>query len=521
MPFFRKDGSQFWSDLSVAPVRDATDRITHYVAVIEDITERKRYEQELEYQATHDALTGLANRNMLFDRLGQSLIFARRSQRIVAILLLDLDRFKGINDSLGHSRGDELLHLIAERLNNCVRPGDTVSRLGGDEFVITLAEVAELDDVGLTAQRIRNRLAEPFRVAGHELRVSASIGISLYPKDGDTVESLIRHADLAMYRAKEQGGDTFRFFAPEMNQRAQGTLKLEADLRLALQRGEFFLHYQPRIDIASDRIIGCEALVRWQHPQRGMVPPGVFIPLAEETGLIEPLSDWVLRAACTQARAWRDEGLPSLPVAVNLSNRQFRHVGLIDQVQTILAESDLAPATLDLELTESMIMHDPARAADTMRCLKQIGVGLCLDDFGTGYSSLNYLRRFPVDYLKIDRSFINDVASDPSGAAVTRSIVAIAHSLGIGAVAEGVETWEQYNFLTASRCNALQGFLFSKPLPPANFSRLLRESRALCPPVGPGRGESHLSTLESKGKNPFAWPQDVPQLEAFQTKPQE
>jgi EAL domain-containing protein (putative c-di-GMP-specific phosphodiesterase class I) len=290
---------------------------------------------------------------------------------------------------------------------------------------------------------------------------------------------LVRNADLAMYRAKEKGGDTFCFFAPEMNLRIQGALELEADLRLALELREFLLHFQPVVEIATGRIVGCEALVRWHNPRRGMVAPGDFIPLAEETGLIVPLGAWVLREACSQAKAWQNEGLPPIKVAVNFSARQFRQIDLIDEVQAALAEANLAPGMLELELTESMIMHDPDGAAETMHQLKKLGVGLSLDDFGTGYSSLNYLRRFPVDYLKIDRSFITDVASDPSGAAVATSIVAIAHRLGIGAVAEGVETWGQLDFLANCGCNAFQGFLFSKPLPPKEFACLLYEGRSL------------------------------------------
>jgi diguanylate cyclase (GGDEF)-like protein/PAS domain S-box-containing protein len=468
---------RFWT-INFFPVRIG-EEVIGLGATVLDITDRKEVEQQLEYQANYDALTGLPNRVLMTDRLSQTLIYANRSRRIVAVLLLDLDRFKVINESLGHSEGDELLRMVAERLNGCVRPGDTVSRLGGDEFMLILAEIAEVNDIGLVTKRIRDRMAEPFSLAGHQLRVTASIGISLYPRDGCSVSALVRNADLAMYRAKEKGGDTFCFFAPEMNLRIQGALELEADLRLALELREFLLHFQPVVEIATGRIVGCEALVRWHNPRRGMVAPGDFIPLAEETGLIVPLGAWVLREACSQAKAWQNEGLPPIKVAVNFSARQFRQIDLIDEVQAALAEANLAPGMLELELTESMIMHDPDGAAETMHQLKKLGVGLSLDDFGTGYSSLNYLRRFPVDYLKIDRSFITDVASDPSGAAVATSIVAIAHRLGIGAVAEGVETWGQLDFLANCGCNAFQGFLFSKPLPPKEFACLLYEGRSL------------------------------------------
>ncbi|MEZ4601137.1 MAG: EAL domain-containing protein [Syntrophotaleaceae bacterium] len=472
-------GFSGWCLDTSAPLRNTKGEIIGVISTVQDITERKRYEEELEYQASHDALTDLANRNLLADRLGQSLIFADRSKRIVAVLLLDLDRFKVINDSLGHSQGDDLLRTVAARLNHCVRAGDTVSRFGGDEFVIALAEVAELDDVGLMAKRIRDALAEPVRLEGHELRVTASIGISLYPKDGANVETLLRHADIAMYRAKEEGGDSFRFFAEDMNLRIQGTLELETDLARALQRGEFALHYQPKVEIGSGRIAGCEALVRWRHPQKGLIPPGSFIPLAEETGLIVPLGEWVLREACFQAKAWQEKGLP-IKVAVNLSARQFRQTSLIEQVRTILEETGLSADMLELELTESMIMHDPAGAAETMRHLKKLGIRLALDDFGTGYSSLNYLRRFPVDHLKIDRSFITDATHDASAAAMVAGVVAIARSLGIKAVAEGVETREQLDLLAGCQCDAYQGYLFSKPLPPDEFAPLLFRTADRC-----------------------------------------
>jgi diguanylate cyclase (GGDEF)-like protein/PAS domain S-box-containing protein len=482
-------GFSGWCLDTSAPLRNTKGEIIGVIGTVQDISERKGYEQELEYQASHDPLTGLANRNLLNDRLGQSLIYANRSQRIVATLLLDLDRFKLINDSLGHSHGDELLRMVAFRLNQSVRPGDTVSRLGGDEFVVTLAEVAELDDVGLVAKRIRETLAKPFPLEGHELRVTASIGISLYPQDGDCAEILLRHADIAMYRAKEKGGDTFRFFAADMNLRIQGTLALEADLNLALQRGEFTLRYQPKVDIASGRITGCEALVRWEHPQRGTIPPGDFIPLAEETGLIVPLGAWVLEEACRQNKAWQVEGLPALSVAVNLSARQFRQGDLPEFIQRILEEAELDPRWLELELTESMLIDDPDQAVSLMAELKRIGVHLSLDDFGTGYSSLAYLRRFTIDRLKIDRSFVNGIVTDPDSATIATSIIALAHRLRLKVVAEGVETEEQLGYLRKYGCDEMQGYFFSRPLPADEFSSLLRQGRSLPFAIADAPGE--------------------------------
>jgi len=407
------------------------------------------------------------------------MIFAQRSGRLIAVLLLDLDRFKVINDSLGHRHGDELLRQVSERLGDCVRSGDTVARLGGDEFVITLTEVAESDDIALVTRKIAEVLAKPLLVAERSLQVTASIGISIFPQDSDDGETLIRNADIAMYQAKQAGGGTFRFFAREMNERMQETMEMEADLRRALDRGELELHYQPKVDLVSGAISGCEALLRWNHPQRGMIAPHLFIPLAEETGLIVPIGHWVLRTACLAARSWQDRGLPPLVVAVNLSARQFRQPDLLATVMQTLLETELSPHVLELELTESMIVDNPEAAATTMHKLRVLGVRLALDDFGTGYSSLNYLRRFPVDALKIDQSFIADVATDRGGAAVVNSVIAIAHSLGLEAVAEGVETVEQLYFLRGCHCDTLQGFLFSKPLPAGEFFDLATSGRRL------------------------------------------
>ena len=450
-----------------------------FATVFEDITARKEYESQLEYQATHDGLTGLANRALLIDRIRQSILFAERSHRIVAVLLLDIDRFKIVNDSLGHRRGDELLQQMAQRLSGCIRECDTVARLGGDEFVVVLAEIAEMDDIGLLAKKIMDSLVAPYQLENREVHLTASVGISVFPRDSRDPDTLIRNADNAMYRAKEEDGYIFAFFAPEMNARAHETLELEGDLRRALAKEEFVLHFQPKIDMASGCVAGCEALVRWRHPTRGMLAPDIFIPLAEETGLIVKLDSWVLGEACRRMQEWKTMGLPAVKVAVNMSAKHFGQTDLPEQMGATLARYAIDPGQLELELTESMIMANPARAAETMRRLKEIGFALFLDDFGTGYSSLSYLRRFPVDGLKIDRSFINAVTADESDAAVTSSIVAIAHNLGILVVAEGVETWEQFDFLAACRCEFLQGYLFSKPVSADAFTALLREDRRL------------------------------------------
>lgn len=444
------------------------------IGVSRDVTERRRNEEQLRHLATHDELTGLANRTLLQDRLEQSVHYANRSGRVVAVLLLDLDRFNVINDSLGHDFGDKLLCLLAQRLQQVVREADTVARLGGDEFAVLLAEVADSEDVGMVAAKILEHVAEPLWVDSREVLLTASLGISLYPQDSKDAVTLIRNADLAMYRAKKDGRNSFSFYDPEMNLRVQETLELETDLRQALDREEFLLHYQPKVDLASGAVIGCEALVRWCHPRRGLVPPNDFIPLAEETGLIVPLGAWVLREACRQARRWKEAGLPPVSVAVNLSARQFRQGDLPELVADVLAETGLDAHLLDLELTESMVMDNPVKAGRAMLDLKKLGVSLSLDDFGTGYSSLNYLRRFPVDCLKIDRSFIRDVVDDPSGASVVTSVISIAHNLGMAAVAEGVENEDQLRFLASCGCDTYQGYFFSKPIPAEEFVALLQ-----------------------------------------------
>ena len=473
-----KSGRLFWERALISPLRDDQGRITHYVGVKEDITTQKNYEKELEYQATHDTLTGLANRALLKDRLTQAIHYAQRSQRIVAVALLDLDRFKVINDTLGHASGDDLLCQIADRLKTAVRESDTIARFGGDEFMVLLTEVAVAEDLEQVIEKILQIFTQPYQVDQRQLMLSASLGVSSYPQNGHDPETLIRYADIAMYQSKSSGSE-FSFYTDEIDSFGLETLDLEHDLYGALQRQEFCLHYQPKIDLETGTICGSEALLRWQHPELGMVSPGQFIPLAEEIGLIVPIGAWVIEEACRQSLAWQAAGLPPVQIAVNLSARQFRQGNLAATVNTILSKTGLDPCFLELELTESMIMDDPQGAEQALIELKDLGVSLSLDDFGTGYSSLNYLSRFPVDHLKIDQTFIRDIATSDTRTAVVSSIIDIAHNLQLTAIAEGVETLEQLAFLIANGCDAMQGYLFSKPLPATGFAQLLRQGTCL------------------------------------------
>lgn len=469
----RKDGTIFPVEVSANGYR--FDHQEHHVGFVVDISLRKKYQEQLEHQTNHDLLTGLANRKLLDDRIQQSIFHAQRSNKYVAVFLLDLDRFKIINESLGHSQGDNILIAVAKRLNSCIRRCDTLSRLGGDEFAIVLGNVQHLEDVKTMAQKILGVFDQPYNIGGRELRITTSLGASLWPRDGKTSEDLIRHADAAMYQAKSKGGNGFQLCSTGMDTHARQALELEADLRQALEIGEFTLYYQPKVNALTRQIDSCEALVRWDHPKKGIISPGDFIPLAEETGLIIKLGAWVFQEACRQFKTWESEGIPLVKIGVNLSARQFIQTDFVENIQSILSELDMDPSWIDLELTESMVMQEPEKATRTLLKLKELGFSLSLDDFGTGYSSLNYLRRFPIDHLKIDRSFIIDVASDNTAASVANSVIGIAHNLGMHAVAEGVESCEQYHFLADCECDLIQGFLFSKPLPPDEFSLLLKK----------------------------------------------
>ncbi|MDO8178716.1 MAG: EAL domain-containing protein [Undibacterium sp.] len=477
---YRKDGSQFWNELFISPVKDASGAATtHFVSVINDVSERVNYQKELEYQATHDSLTGLANRNLLNDRITHAIAWAKRQELSVGLMLLDLDHFKLINDGSGHGAGDTVLKEVAHRLSRCVRETDTVARLGGDEFVIILTDLPETDDVDVIAEKVLSTLSRPFEVEGHEMFVTASIGISLYPRDGDNGETLLRYADIAMYRVKEHGRNSVRQFIPEMGVTAISRLNMEGALRRGLERNEFTLHYQPKIDVITNDIIGAEALVRWRHPQIGLIHPIEFIPLAEETGLILPLGEWVLAEACRQQINWQSEGMPPLKIAINMSSRQFRQEDLSERVAAIFAATGAKPSDFILELTESMVMQDVGSTLITLRALKNLGLSISLDDFGTGYSSLSYLRRFPIDELKIDKSFINDIHENPDDAAIASAIIAMTLSLGLRVVAEGVEKKEQVDMLIGMGCTHVQGYYFGRPTDADTFKERFQQQLSL------------------------------------------
>jgi diguanylate cyclase (GGDEF)-like protein len=439
---------------------------------------RRQAEERVHHLAHYDELTGLPNRSMFNQRLSHALIQARRNDKPLAILFIDLDRFKNINDTLGHEAGDLVLKEVAQRLLGCLREGDTVGRLGGDEFVVLIEELPEPMHVAAVAQKILAAVVKPFVVGAQEFNITASIGISTYPDDGEDMQGLLKNADISMYRAKEQGKNNYQFYSALMNIHTVERMALESGLRRALERNEFLLHYQPKVDIGSGRITGMEALLRWQRPGQELIPPAKFIALAEETGLIVPIGEWVLRTACARNQSWQEQGLPPLRMAVNLSARQFAHANLLQDVARVLHDTGLDPAALELEITESMVMHDPERAVTLLTMLKAMGIHLSIDDFGTGYSSLSYLKRFPIDSVKIDRSFIHDVPGDADDAAITRAIIAMAHSLRLKVIAEGVETEEQLSFLREHGCDEMQGYYFSEPLAEDQFLRLLQSSVA-------------------------------------------
>ena len=475
----RPDGTVRWINDRAFPVHDGSGRAYRIAGIAEDVTDRKLAEERLLQLAHYDVLTSLPNRVLFHDRLHQALAQAKRNRWTGGVLVIDVDRFKNVNDTLGHAVGDKLLQQISGRLMGAVRTGDTVGRLGGDEFAIILSNLASAQDANLVAQKIMVGFKEPIELDSAEIYVTASIGITLFPSDSMNPDELIRNADTAMYRAKEVGRNSYQFYTPEMNARALEALSMENSLRRALERNEFILYYQPKASIQNGKIVGVEALLRWQHPERGLVSPGQFMPVLEETGLIVEVGEWVLRAVCAQIRDWERAGIAPPPVAVNLSGRQFNASDLGGAVRAILLESGVAPGLIELEITESSLMINTENAARTLEFLSDLGVGLSIDDFGTGYSSLSYLKRFPLDALKIDRSFVRDITSDSDDAAITRAVISMAHSLGLEVVAEGVETIEQLVLLAGDGCDQIQGYYFSRPLPADECAQWLAEDRRL------------------------------------------
>jgi len=469
---YRRDGEIIWISENARAVRDDADTLMFYEGTVEAITERKLYEAEIRHQATHDALTGLPNRTMLHSHLQRAIQNSRQKGALTAVVFVDLDQFKFINDSLGHQVGDELLKTVAQRLVSCVRETDMVARQGGDEFVLVLQNQPDESNITEVLQRILTAVARPWVVGDREFHITCSIGVSRCPTDGRDVETLLKNADSAMYKAKELGRNNFQYFAGWMDAQVSNRLEMLVSLRRALDREEFRLYYQPKISLASGRIIGAEALIRWMVPDQGMVPPDRFIPFAEEAGLIVPIGEWVLRSACAQNKRWQDAGLAPIPVAVNLSPRQLDQQ-LPEFVRQVLAESCLAAAWLELEITENVVMKDAEKTVATLNALKRLGLQISVDDFGTGYSSLSYLRRFPVDALKIDKSFVRDIARDTDSAAIVKAVISLGHILNLRVIAEGVEDQEQYNFLLENGCDEVQGYLLGKPMPAEDFTRRL------------------------------------------------
>jgi diguanylate cyclase (GGDEF)-like protein len=483
------DGASRWIEMVGSPLHGPTGEIIGVIEASHDITahlrlteDLKERELQLEHLAQHDPLTGLPNRLLFTDRLQQAICQAHREHRGVALLFIDLDGFKSINDSLGHPAGDQVLQRAAARMRALVRESDTVARLGGDEFTLIIGALEQDNNAGLVAHKLLAAFRQPFAVAGQSLYVTASIGISLFPQDGSEVDTLIRNADAAMYRAKDQGRDTLRFYTEDMTAHALAQVAMESDLRQALARGEFVLHYQPQIELATGRIAGLEALIRWQHPGRGLVAPGQFIPLAESTGLIVPISAWVVRTAAAQMKQWRDQGvLADAAVWVNLSNRDLQNRGLAEAIEGMIREVGLDPRALAVEITETWIMANPESAAGNIQRLQALGIEVGIDDFGTGYSSLAALKHLAVSELKIDRSFVAGLPEDAAGCAIARAVIALGQALGLKVVAEGVETQAQADFLKREGCRMAQGYLFSRPLPAAEFEAYVRDRTAAAP----------------------------------------
>jgi diguanylate cyclase (GGDEF)-like protein/PAS domain S-box-containing protein len=469
----RRDGLESAIEDSAAPIHDRRGHVTGSVMVFHDVSAQRALSLRMSYLAQHDALTELPNRLLLTDRLTQAVALAHRHRQKLAVLYLDIDRFKHINDSLGHFIGDGMLKSVAQRLLACTRNSDTVSRLGGDEFVVVLADLTDAQDAIVSAEKILTTLGMPHRVEHHDLSVTVSVGIAIYPDDGNDAETVMKHADFALLHAKDSGRNNYQFFKPAMNVRALERQSLESGLCDALERRQFLLHYQPKMNLETGAIVGAEALIRWRHPQRGLVGPAQFIPVAEESGFIGPISRWVLREGCQQARLWQQAGLPPLRIAINTCAAELRSADFVASVRAILAETGLDPRCLELELNETFLMQDPKSTAATLRGLKDLGVQLALDDFGTGLSSLSHLKRFPIDTLKIDQSFVRDLTTDADDASIVSAVISMGKSLNMLVVAEGVETREQLDFLRKHRCPEAQGFYFSHPVVAEEFTKLL------------------------------------------------
>jgi diguanylate cyclase (GGDEF)-like protein/PAS domain S-box-containing protein len=472
----RRDGYESPIEDSAAPIHDRSGEITGAVIVFHDVSVARQMSLQLAHLAQHDSLTDLPNRLLLNDRLQQAITMARRHKYRIAVLFLDLDRFKHINDSLGHVLGDQLLQAVGARLERSIRESDTVGRQGGDEFVVVLSELDSTEHASIGAAKLLAALTMPYHIGSNDLIVPVSIGISIYPDDGEDAETLISNADTAMYQAKESGRNNYQFFKQEMNVRATERQFIESGLRVALERKEFLLHYQPKINLSSGAIVGVEALLRWKHPERGFISPVNFISIAEDTGMILPIGKWVLREACTQARVWVDAGLPPLLMAVNISAVEFRSKGFVETVRETLAATGMDPRWLELELTESVLMKHAESTASMLTTLKTIGVQLTVDDFGTGYSSLSYLRQFPVDAFKVDQSFVHEISTRADDAAIVSAVISMGNSLKKRVIAEGVETREQMDFLTNEGCEEAQGFYFNRPMVPDQLAGLLEDS---------------------------------------------
>ncbi len=472
----RKSGQIYLAHLTISAIKDENGATINYVGFVDDIS---RYSRDFQEQTYYDVLTGLPNRILLNDRLDFMLAHARRNGQILAVLFMDLDRFKVANDSLGYNGGDQLLQLVAERLKKTVREVDAVFRLGNDEFAIILEEISHIEDAAKVAKKIQNLFTQSFILPSfkHEIFLSASIGISLFPYDGVNMETLVKNAESAMHRAKEQGENNYQHYTPSMNSKALEHLTIEYRLHKALEQNEFLVYYQPQIDLRTGKVVGAEALVRWKHPELGLVSPGEFIPIAEETGLIIPIGEWVLATATRQTHLWHKKGFNQLRIAVNLSARQFQQHDMVDKILSILQKTSLEPSFLELEITESLGMKNAALTVKTLTSLKNMGIHISIDDFGTGYSSLNYLKRFPVDTLKIDQSFIRDISLDQGDEAIVSIIIDMAHALGLKVIAEGVENEIQLGFLKGRSCDQVQGYLFSPPIPAQAFEQYLMKKQ--------------------------------------------